>query len=215
MSTPLDMSRPLWDAHLIENYHDGSVMLTRIHHCIADGTALIHVLLGLTAPTAAASLRAPRHRSPSHDAEAGFRLPSLDPRHAVAGLVELGAHAVELARLTAIWPDASTPLRGALARAKRVAWTEPFPLESLRPLRETSGCTVNDILVTAVTGALRTYIREQRRTRCPAHIRALVPVDIRPGTNDAVAGNQFGLLFIDLPVGLARRSNASRRCMSG
>jgi len=204
MSSPLDMSRPLWDAHLIENHRGGSAMLTRIHHCIADGTALIRVLLELTAPSAAASLRAPRHRARSRDGDAGFRLPSLDPRHAVAGLMELGAHAVELGRLTAIWPDASTPLRGELARAKHVAWTEPFPLESLRPLREASGCTVNDILVTAVTGALRTYIREHD-SAVPEHIRALVPVDIRPGTSDAAAGNQFGLLFIDLPVGLARR----------
>jgi|SRR5450631_4768829 len=60
MSSPLDMSRPLWDAHLIENYHDGAAMLTRVHHCIADGTALVHVLLGLTSTTAAGSLRAPQ-----------------------------------------------------------------------------------------------------------------------------------------------------------
>ncbi|MGA7988035.1 MAG: wax ester/triacylglycerol synthase family O-acyltransferase [Candidatus Dormiibacterota bacterium] len=204
MSSPLDMSRPLWDAHLIENYRDGGVLLTRIHHCIADGTALTRVLLGLTGTSAAASLRAPRHPRPSRDADAGLHLPSLDPRHAIEGLVELGAQAVELARLTAIWPDASTPLRGDLARTKRVAWTEPFPLDSLRGLRETAGCTVNDVLVTAVTGALRTYIREQEAA-VPAHIRALVPIDIRPGTSDGAAGNQFGLLFIDMPVGLARR----------
>ncbi|MFI5286355.1 MAG: wax ester/triacylglycerol synthase family O-acyltransferase [Candidatus Dormibacteria bacterium] len=205
MSTPLDMSRPLWDAHLIENYHDGAVMLTRIHHCIADGSALIHVLLGLTATTPAASLRAPRHPSPSRDGKGGIHLPSLDPRHAMEGLVELGAHAFELARLTTIWPDASTPLRGNLVRTKQVAWTEAFPLDSLRTLRETSGCTVNDLLVTAVTGALRTYIR-QHDAAVPAHIRALIPVDMRPGTSDGTAGNQFGLVFIDMPVGLAHRS---------
>jgi diacylglycerol O-acyltransferase len=209
MSSPLDMSRPLWDAHLIENYHDGAVMLTRIHHCIADGTALIHVLLGLTGTTAVASLRAPRHPSPSRDGEAGIHLPSLDPRHALDGMVELGAHAFELARLSAMWPDASTPLRGDLVRTKQVAWTEPFPLDSLRTLRTTSGCTVNDVLVTAVTGALRTYIR-QRDAAVPPFIRALVPVDMRPGTSDGTAGNQFGLVFIDMPVGLARRMGRLR-----
>ncbi len=205
MSSPLDMSRPLWDAHLIENYRDGAVMLTRIHHCIADGTALVHVLLGLTATSAAVSLRAPRHPSPSTEVETGLHLPSLDPRHAMDGLVELGAHAFELARLTAIWPDASTPLRGDLVRTKQVGWTEPFPLESLRTLRETSGCTVNDVLVTAVTGALRTYIRKHDAD-VPPNIRALVPVDMRPGTSDGTAGNQFGLVFIDLPVGLVHRT---------
>ena len=48
MVTPLDKSRPLWQVHLIENYGDGSVVFFRIHHCIADGIALIHVLLSLT-----------------------------------------------------------------------------------------------------------------------------------------------------------------------
>jgi hypothetical protein len=49
MSTPLDMTRPLRDVHIIENHGHGSVLLTRIHHAIADGTALVRLLLGLTA----------------------------------------------------------------------------------------------------------------------------------------------------------------------
>ncbi len=206
MSSPLDMSRPLWDAHLIENYHDGGVMLTRIHHCIADGTALVQVLLGLTSTTAAGSLRAPRHATPPADGHAGFHLPSLDPRHALEGLVELGAHAVTLAQLSALWPDSSTPLRGDLVRSKHVSWTEPFPLESLRPLRKASGFTVNDILVAAVTGALRTHIRKHD-SQVPEHIRALVPVDVRTDAGDGKMGNQFGLVFLDMPVGLARRKD--------
>ncbi len=48
MVMPLDKSRPLWQVHLIENYGDGSIVFFRIHHCIADGIALIHVLLSLT-----------------------------------------------------------------------------------------------------------------------------------------------------------------------
>lgn len=48
MSTPLDFSKPLWQIHLIENFQEGCVLFARIHHCIADGMALIHVLLSLT-----------------------------------------------------------------------------------------------------------------------------------------------------------------------
>ncbi|MEA3232728.1 MAG: wax ester/triacylglycerol synthase family O-acyltransferase, partial [Thermodesulfobacteriota bacterium] len=43
-ATPLDMNKPPWQVHLIENYGDGCVVLFRIHHCIADGISLIHVL---------------------------------------------------------------------------------------------------------------------------------------------------------------------------
>ncbi len=48
MVTPLDQTKPLWQGHLIENYGQGCVMFFRMHHCIADGIALIHVLLSMT-----------------------------------------------------------------------------------------------------------------------------------------------------------------------
>ena len=45
MTTPLDPNKPLWQVHLIENYGKGCVVFFRIHHCIADGIALVHVML--------------------------------------------------------------------------------------------------------------------------------------------------------------------------
>jgi len=49
---PLDRKRPLWQIHLIEDYTGpdgvkGSAMIVRIHHCIADGIALISVTMSL------------------------------------------------------------------------------------------------------------------------------------------------------------------------
>ena len=48
VATPLDRSRPLWDVYLIDGYGDGAAVLTRMHHCIADGIALARVMLTLT-----------------------------------------------------------------------------------------------------------------------------------------------------------------------
>ena len=45
MISPLAPNRPLWQVHLIENYGKGCVLFFKIHHCIADGIALTHVLL--------------------------------------------------------------------------------------------------------------------------------------------------------------------------
>ena len=47
-STPLDHSKPLWQFHVVENYRGGGVLIGRIHHCYADGLALVQVLLSLT-----------------------------------------------------------------------------------------------------------------------------------------------------------------------
>ena len=47
-STPLDTRRPLWQFHLIERYRKGSALIGRLHHCYADGVALVRVMLSLT-----------------------------------------------------------------------------------------------------------------------------------------------------------------------
>lgn len=44
MTVALDPNKPLWDIHLIENYKTGCALFFRLHHCIADGIALMHVL---------------------------------------------------------------------------------------------------------------------------------------------------------------------------
>jgi diacylglycerol O-acyltransferase len=62
--TPLDKDRPLWQFHLVEDYQGGSAMMVRIHHCIADGIALIAVTQSLvdggTAPPGAPQRKARR-----------------------------------------------------------------------------------------------------------------------------------------------------------
>src|SRR5215471_5557983 len=59
-SQSLDHARPLWQFHLIENYAGGTVLVSRIHHCIADGIALMGVLLSLTSPDPAQEQQARR-----------------------------------------------------------------------------------------------------------------------------------------------------------
>ncbi len=44
---PLDREHPLWQFHLVEDYDGGSALIARIHHCIADGIALIAVTMSL------------------------------------------------------------------------------------------------------------------------------------------------------------------------
>jgi WS/DGAT/MGAT family acyltransferase len=47
-SSPLDPQRPLWQVHLVERYNSGSAWIMRVHHCYADGIAMIRVLLSMT-----------------------------------------------------------------------------------------------------------------------------------------------------------------------
>ena len=45
MGTPLDPTKPLWQLHVVDNFNGGSALVCRLHHCIADGLALVQVLL--------------------------------------------------------------------------------------------------------------------------------------------------------------------------
>ncbi|MBW2049684.1 MAG: wax ester/triacylglycerol synthase family O-acyltransferase [Deltaproteobacteria bacterium] len=72
MTTPLDPNRPLWHVYLIENFGAGCVVFFRIHHCIADGISLVHVLLSAAdrspdAPWPTARPRKKRPESPFPD----------------------------------------------------------------------------------------------------------------------------------------------------
>ena len=103
------------------------------------------------------------------------------------------------------WPsrEPDTLLRGELGREKKAAWSEAVPLADVKAVARALGGTVNDVLLTAVTGALRRYL-EGKNERVPGDLdlRAAVPVNLRPLTEAPLEmGNGFGLVFLALPVG--------------
>jgi diacylglycerol O-acyltransferase / wax synthase len=65
------------------------------------------------------------------------------------------------------------------------------------------GGTINDILLSAVTGALRRYLEERGEPVGGLNIRAIVPVNLRPPEELGKLGNRFGLVFLSLPVGIS------------
>jgi hypothetical protein len=63
------------------------------------------------------------------------------------------------------------------------------------------GATVNDVILSAVSGGFRRYLKECGQPVDGVDIRAIVPVYLRPGS-DSKMGNGFGLTFLSLPVGV-------------
>jgi diacylglycerol O-acyltransferase len=246
VSTPIDPTKPLWDVHLVEDYRGGSAAIWRFHHCIADGIALIHVMLSATgkAPGVATHATRPPARKAAHEDEEErrgdifrhlFNPISEAVSHAVkagrdlveegvdivrhpsetAGYVRQGIGLVssvarqglgftwETARLLLLADDPQTRFRGKLGVAKRVAWAEPLPLPEVKTLGKALGCTVNDVLLSSVTGALRAYLLAKGDPLDPElEIHAAVPVNLRPWEQVQSLGNQFGLVFLTLPIGI-------------
>ena len=210
MSTPLDMSKPLWQLHLVEGLRGGgSAILVRIHHCVADGIALVRVLLSLTDSTPRTYRRLPLRPGTSGDTQPGFTLPLAEITGAlrdplrVMELAQMGiSGAATLQRLVTLPADPPTVLKGRLGVTKRAAWSSNLPLEAIKDAGRRTGGTVNDVLIAAVTGAIRRYLLERGEDVAGLEIRAAVPVNLRSLEGPVELGNQFGLVFLPLPVGV-------------
>ena len=228
-STPLDMSHPLWLFYVVENYVEGPVLLTRIHHCIADGIALVQVFLSLTDPTPEArpSARKPDVWKKRRSDEAMVFKRLLDPARegldlathvgqrlidegtkilqnpAVAGKYATEATEIvrELVHSLTLENDPVTRFKGQLGTRKQVAWAEPIDLDEVKAVSKAFDCTVNDVLIAAVTGALRNYMISVGDAPDELEdIRATVPVNLRPLEHAKELGNHFGLVFLSLPL---------------
>lgn len=223
ISVPLPHDRPLWDLSLVDRYGDGCALVFRMHHAIADGVALARLLLSLTeTPGSEAVEVAAPTTGPGSLAAAGVRAALdlvqhpgrlahlLDPGHLVDVAHAAVADAAALTKLALLPADPPTALRGQLGTAKQVVWSAPIPLAPIRTSGHQTGSTVNDILLAAVAGALRTHLV---RHRSEVHdIRAIVPLNLRSPALPLPAelGNMFGLVYLPLPLTTARREDRLR-----
>ena len=211
-SEPLDAAHPLWRMYLAEGFGEGSAIVTKLHHCIGDGFALVGLLLSLADELATVAAGTP-HRTPAYrdvrppegTGTALWRALG-DPSRALALAGDGAAFARSLTKLTAIPPDAQTILARPLSGTRRAAWSRALPLAHLRQLARSRGATVNDVLACALTGALRHYLEHCGEPVDQLDVRALVPVNLRaqlPPALDGALGNCFGLVFLELPIHVA------------
>ncbi len=213
MSSPLDYARPLWQMHLYNNFEGGAALVVRTHHAIADGMALISVILSMTSETAAGSLNLPPLEEFTEEVRTSaagvFRaaeaaLNTLKTPSKLIDLAKLGGEGVmTTARLLMKRADPATLFRGPLGKLKLPAWSRPIPLADIKAIKNVTQGTVNDVLLTAMTGGLRRYMQRRGADTTGLDFNAVVPVNLRPLGRIKQLGNQFGLVFLSLPVGIA------------
>ncbi|MCC6623773.1 MAG: DUF1298 domain-containing protein [Deltaproteobacteria bacterium] len=192
ITEPLDRAHPLWEMRLYQGTR-GATLLVRIHHCIADGVALMQVMLDACERAEGAGREAPRSA----------------PRRAWYWWALLPL-SVTLWTLRFLWVntwlvarprDPATIYKGALTGAKRVAWTPALPLADIKATCASAGCKVNDLLMAAAAGALRRYAATRGQAVVGPGVRAVVPVNMRPAKAARDLGNQFALVSPTLPIG--------------
>ncbi len=224
-STPFNPGRPLWMFHVVEGYRGGSAIIVRIHHCYADGIALMRVLLSLMdeADEAGVTHHFAHEEPPSGLVPGLADLVTLPVAAALRGGMDLLGSGVgyllhpmqaatdtrdaftyggELLHIAALADDPPTRLKQPLSGARRAAWAEPLSLEEVRTVAQVLGCTVNDVLLSVLAGALGRYLASHGDDPTGLKIRAVVPVNLRAEDEPATLGNRFGLVFAELPIGL-------------
>jgi WS/DGAT/MGAT family acyltransferase len=106
----------------------------------------------------------------------------------------------ELAKLLAMPSDSPTRLKGKTGTVKRVAWSELIPLNEVKALGRALGCSVNDVLLSAVAGAFRAYFLQKGEAVRGVEVRAMIPVNLRSARDEGTLGNRFGLGTLSLPL---------------
>jgi WS/DGAT/MGAT family acyltransferase len=220
-SQQLDRSKPLWELWLVEGLHDGRfALISKTHHALVDGVAgvdLAQVLFDAerTPEPAAADLepwQASPEPSPADLVLAGVRGVAGAASEIVARAVSASLRpAATVSRLRdaiegvgeIVWaglnPAPETPLNCEIGPHRRYAVVRQ-ELDDYRQVKNALGGTVNDVVLTVVSGSLARWLRSRGIRTEGLEMRALVPVSVRVQDDQGTLGNKLAVMRGPLPV---------------
>ena len=245
MAQPLDRNRPLWETWVVEGLDGGTRFgfLCKIHHCMIDGSSgvdLSHILLSPSAevpetgplpefiprpaPSRAQLMRDETLRRMSVPTRIFEGVRALGKVPNLAEEVRVRAQALTHLAGMGTTTDA-TPLNGKVGPHRGFDWFD-VPLERLKAIRRVAGCSINDVVLTTVTGAVREYLRHRGVNAEGLDFRVSAPVSVRKEEERGKLGNRVSSWIVPLPleeddprrqleriVGLTRELKESRQAL--
>lgn len=228
MSQQLDRGRPLWELWVVEGLGQRRFALVlKTHHCVVDGISGVDLMSVLLRTTAEESFDPPAAWQP-RPAPAALellgdaverRLSSVTTvvREATAMLRDPGAARERLGeRAGQLWGflraglrlPPPTPINGPIGPVRRCEWTS-FDLAEVKQVKNRIGCTVNDVILATVAGALRRYFLRRGADVSEPDFKVVVPVNMRRPEEAGTLGNRVSAWLIPLPLG---EESALARC---
>jgi diacylglycerol O-acyltransferase / wax synthase len=225
MSRPLDHTRPLWEMYLVEGLSDDRiVMLTKTHQALVDGIRAIDIaqlILDVSpeprdddgetwrprrTPGPARLVRDAMYEMVSRPgAVVDNARATIGDAAATAGKVVdvIGQVATVIRTATSRAPG--SPLNVAVSAQRRFAVARTS-LQDYRTVRAKHGCTVNDVVLAVVSGAMRNWLLSRGEPLdSSSTVRAMVPLSVRAEPDSdldgGALGNRVSSFLVDLPVG--------------
>ena len=218
-SQQLDRSKPLWEIWLVENVGEQCfALICKTHHALVDGISGVDIMtvpLDLEADPPEPEPAPPWYPRPEPTGASLFADAMVERAGAPAGAVRAAAGAIAdpggAARtLAGIATMAAAGLTGAppspintrIGSHRRFAWVEA-DLGRFKAIKGALGGTVNDVVVAAVAGALRSHVIRRGQDPAGVELKAMVPVSVRAEAERGALGNKVSAIYVPLPVGLA------------
>jgi diacylglycerol O-acyltransferase len=224
----LDRTKPLWEIWLVQGLERGDqsptetprfAMLTKTHHALVDGVAGVDITSVLfdtapepEAPPALGAHWVPRPEPTSaqlfgealvermtqpaeivRSARAALRAPRAIARRGIEALAAVGA----LAKTGLAAPHSC--LNVEIGPHRRYDWVRT-DLNELKAIKDRLGGTVNDVVLTIVTGALRRFLEHRGEEIDEVALRAMVPVSVRRADEYGQTGNRVAAMMAPLPI---------------
>jgi diacylglycerol O-acyltransferase len=221
LSQRLDRAKPLWEVWVVEGLEDGGfALVTKVHHCMIDGIGGVDLLKVLLLPAPSEELGELDDYQPRPAPTPGQLFADEAIRRVIAPVAaaqsarrfveetkELGEDLKH--RLLAMQQSArsgwfrrasATPLNAKIGPNRRIAFLETS-LDQVKAVKNALGGTVNDVVIAAVAGAVRSFLIERRDVDVAGlDFRAMVPVSIRTVEGDADGSNHITMWLLDLPI---------------
>ncbi len=219
LSQQLDRQKPLWEMWLVNGLEGNRfALLSKVHHCMADGITGANLLNALLSAVPVETIEDGPHWEPvPAPGRFGLALDEIEraaslPFAALAALrnglrrpVRTAENVAENA--TAVWHaltagshiPSETPFNRPIGTHRRVDWCV-LDLAEIKELKKRLDGTVNDVLLTIATGAMRRFLATRHVRLDRLEYRVVVPVNMRRGHTDGDAANRVSAWFIRLPV---------------
>ena len=223
-SALLDRHRPLWEAYFVEGLNDGRFALySKFHHSLIDGVSALKLMQRTMSTDADDSELRAIWSLPRRHRDSGDRSRWQTLRQVAGSVAAFGPSTWSVARAALVEQQLTLPFAAPrtmfnvrIGGARRVA-AQSWSLDRVKSIKRAAGVTVNDVVLAMCSGALRSYLLEQRALPDTPLI-AMVPVSLRKAEEADAGGNMVGSILCNLATDVddpARRLETISESMRG